>query len=211
MEVYIMKNNKEIKTSVLKKVGAVALGLGIVGASVLAGASLFPRTEEVFIEVPYTVVEYKDVIVEVPVETIVETVVEKEVEVLVDNGNLALVLKYVYENGDVEFLTEDLFDDEVEQIVDRILLIEDVKAQAKSYVIDNFAKELEKQLDYDKRDVSRISIDSDDVVFVKESADFKYEDFVVDLVVEFRYDGSKVSKDVSVEYYNGRIRTLTIN
>jgi hypothetical protein len=211
MEVYIMKNNKEIKTSVLKKVGAVALGLGIVGASVLAGASLFPRTEEVFIEVPYTVVEYKDVIVEVPVETIVETVVEKEVEVLVDNGNLVLVLNYVYENGDVEFLTEDLFDDEVDKIVDRIILIEDVKAQAKSYVIDNFAKELEKQHDYDKRDVSRISIDSDDVVFVKESADFKYEDFVVDLVVEFRYDGSKETKEVSVEYYNGRIRTLTIN
>jgi len=210
MEVYIMKNKQTNTKSVLKKVGAVALGLGIVGASVLAGASLFPKEVEVPYPVPYPVVEYKNVTV--PGETIIEYVdVEKPVEVLVDNGNLALVLDYVYENGDVEFLTEDLFDDEVDKIVDRIILIEDVKAQAKAYVLDNFAKELEKQHDYDKRDVSRISIDSDEVVFVKESADFKYEDFVVDLVVEFRYDGSKETKDVSVEYYNGRIRTLTIN
>lgn len=189
------KQNKNI----YKKAGAVALGLGIVGASVFAGASLFPKTEEV--QVPYKVVEYKDKIVtrNVTVPQIVK----------VDNENLALVLDYVYDNeGDLEFLTEDLFEDEIDQVVDRILLVEDVKAQAKSYVKSNLARELERQLDYDKRDVSRIKIE--EVLFDKNSADFKYEEFVLDVEVEYRYGTVEETKIVTVEFYNGRVRTLNI-
>lgn len=200
--------NKKNK-NVLKKAGAVALGLGIVGASVFAGASLFPKTE---IET-LTVVEYKDKIVTQNVTEIVEVEVPvevvKEVEVLVDNENLALVLDYIYDNeGDLEFLTTDLFDDEVETIVDRILLVEDVKAQAKSYVESNLARELERQLDYDRRDVSRIKIE--DVVFDKALADFKYEEFVLEVEVEYRYNNVEETKVVIVEYYNGRVRSLNI-
>ena len=201
-----MKNNKAIKTNVLKKVGAVALGLGIVGASVLAGASLFPKEVEVPYPVPYPVVEYQTV----PGETIIEYVdVEKPVEVLIDNGNLDLVLNFIYNNNDMEFITQDLDEDEINEIVERIVLLEDVASQVKSFVYSNLAKELEKQLDYDRRDVSKIKIDEDTIKFINNECDFKYEEFLVELEVEYRYDKVYETKKVEIEFYNNRVRNIT--
>ena len=205
-----MKNNKAIKTSVLKKVGAVALGLGIVGASVFAGASLFPKKVgvpySVPYPVPYPVVEYQIV----PGETIIEYVdVEKPVEVLIDNGNLDLVLNFIYNNNDMEFITQDLDEDEINEIVERIVLLEDVASQVKSFVYSNLAKELEKQLDYDRRDVSKIKIDEDTIKFINNECDFKYEEFLVELEVEYRYDKVYETKKVEIEFYNNRVRNIT--
>jgi len=54
--------------------------------------------------------------VEVPVEVI------KEVQV--DNGNMDLVLDHIYDNdGNIEYLLDDLDDDEIGLIVDRIILL----------------------------------------------------------------------------------------
>lgn len=200
------KQNKNI----YKKAGAVALGLGIVGASVLAGSQLFPKT--VVEEVIVTKVVYEDVIVEVPTIVEVPVEVEKEVIIEVDNENLALVLKYVYdEEGNLEFLTEDLFEDELDIIVDRILLVEEVKSVSVNNALSNFARELEKQHDYDRRDVSRVKLVKDSVEFVKDSADFKYSEFEIKLSVEFRYDSSVEEKEVLVKYYNGKVRNIIIN
>jgi hypothetical protein len=197
------KENKNI----YKKAGAIALGLGIVGASVFAGSKLFPET--IVEELPVEKIVYQDVIVEVPTIVTETTIVEKEV--LVDNGNLELVLKYVYDEGELEFLTEDLFEDELDLIVDRILLIEEVKSVSVDFALSNFARELEKQLDYDRRDVSKVKLVKDSVEFVKESADFKYGEFEVKLSVEFRYDSVVEEKEVLVEYYDGRVRNILID
>lgn len=189
-----------------KQVGTAAAAALIVGATL--GATFIPR--EIPVEVPVekqvTVVEYIDV----PVPYEVEKIVEKEVIVEVDNGNLDLVLEYVYENGELEFITEDLFDDEIDVIVERILLIEEVKAVSEDYALANFARELEKQHDYDRRDISRVKLVEDSVEFLKESANFKYGDFETKLSIEFRYDGVVEERDVIVEYYNGRVRSLLI-
>ena len=196
-----MKENKNTNVKKFAMAGAVALGIVAGG---FAGAYIFPN--EITNEVEVEKFIYENVTIEVPFETILEVEVEKIVEV--DNGNLQLVLDTIYEkDGDVEYLIDGLYDDEVDQIVERIMLVNEVETLAKEYTLRNFATELEKHdSSYDRRDVSRIKIDNEDLKIV--DYDFKYEDFTVEILVEFRYDGAKETKLVEVEYFNGRVRNL---
>ena len=197
---------KEIKNTNVKKVamaGAVALGL-IAGG--FAGAYMFPNTVTEYLDGEIVIEYLPGEIVYENVTVIEEVEVEKIVEV--DNENLQLVLDTIYEkDGDVEYLIDGLYDDEVDQIVERIMLVNEVETLAKEYTLRNFATELEKNdSSYDRRDVSRIKIDNEDLKIV--NYDFKYEDFTVEILVEFRYDGAKETKLVEVEYFNGRVRNL---
>ncbi len=87
--------------------------------------------------------------------------VEPEV-VEVDNENLGLVLEHIYDNeGDVNYLTEDLDDDEVEEIVERIVFVNELKSHAVDAVRDNLFDEL------DKRGVGNIELDEDEMERLK--------------------------------------------
>jgi len=144
--------------------------------------------------------------------TVVEQVeVEKIVEVKVDNGNLQLVLDTIVDNdGDVSYLTDGLFDDEVDQIVERIILTNDMKAQAQNVVSSEFLRELERQhSSFDKRDVSRVKIDLDTVTIG--DVDFKYKDATVTMDVEFRYESTKYVAQVEVEIYNNKARPIIVS
>ena len=124
---------KKQKRNLGKKLAAGMAIAGVAGLALGCGAGFIldtPDTITKVVTVPgpkevvtETVVEtvYENVTVEVPVETIVE----------VDNGNLDLVLDEVYEaDGSVEYLIEDLDDDELDQVVDRIIMIQDAKTLA---------------------------------------------------------------------------------
>jgi hypothetical protein len=144
--------------------------------------------------------------------TVVEQVeVEKIVEVKVDNGNLQLVLDTIVDNdGDVSYLTDGLFDDEVDQIVERIILTNDMKAQAQNVVNSEFLRELERQhSSFDKRDVSRVKIDLDTVTIG--DVDFKYKDATVTMDVEFRYESTKYVAQVEIEIYNNKARPIIVS
>lgn len=189
---------KKNKTSVLKKVGAIALGLGIVGASVVAGASLFPK--EVEVEVPYEVVKYETVVEEVPVEK----------EVLVDNGNLDLVLDYMLED-DVSLVTEGLEDDEVDLIVDRIMFINEAESIVKNFIKENVFKHRAKEQEVESEDYSDLhvlNIDLKDVDF--ESYDeFGYTTAKADVSVAFRYNDSGFIEDTyEVEIWNDKVKFI---
>lgn len=191
-----------------KKIGAPLIGLALLGAGVGGGFILDnPDTivEEKIINETITVV--KEVPMEVPVEVIKE--------VPVDNGNLDLVLDHVYDNnGDVEYLTDDLDDDEVQQIVDRIVFIDDVKKLAVDYVKDEGIDELDKEVvngtELDEDDVERFKIDDDSDDIIIDDVDFEYGE--AEVLVEARFEHDDVDYEVvyRVEFDEGEADDISI-
>lgn len=192
-----MKNAKKI----LGIVSAISLGVGLIG-----GATLFPHTETVekqvivnkTVEVPYEVV--KNVTVEVPVE------VEKIVEV--DNSNLDDVLNHIYDNdGNVQYLTNDLDDDEVDQIVDRIVFINEVKNLAvdavKKDLFDELDGETFNSVEFDEDDMERLRVDNDDDELVICDVDFEDKDAEVKVTGTFEQDDVKYHYTAIVEFKDG--------
>lgn len=159
---------KEKSTKVLKIVGiaAGAAALAVAGAAV--GANMFPKEVVVEKQVPVEVI--KEVPVEVPVETVKEVPVK--VEVPVDNGNLQTVLDYIYDNdGEVYKVIEDLDDNEVNQIVDRIIYENGIIVSAEELVKASGIEYLDDEMDifddgdledYRDNDVYSFRIEEDD-------------------------------------------------
>ena len=74
-----------------------------------------------------------------------QTPVIETVEVEVDNGNLDLVLEHIYDNdGSVEYLTEDLDDDQVAEIVDKIVFVNEIRDAAVKAVRAELYDEVDK-------------------------------------------------------------------
>lgn len=198
--------SKEQKPSMAKKVLGCAIA-GLVGISAGIGGSIMLMPS------PEPIVEYETVIVnntvEVPFEIIKEVEVDKVIEV--DNENLGLVLDTIFDkDGNVAYLTEGLLEDEVDQIVDRIVLVNEFELTAENLVKRSFARELAYQFPlYDARDVQRLVIDSDETV--ASNIDFMQKDADVSLEVEFRYDGKLYSADVAVEFVGGNSRPIVIS
>ena len=199
--------SKEQKPSMAKKVLGCAIA-GLVGISAGIGGSIMLMPS------PEPIVEYETVIVnntvEVPFEIIKEVEVEKVIEV--DNENLGLVLNTIFDkDGNVTYLTEGLLEDEVDQIVDRIVLVNEFELTAENLVKRSFARELAYKFssDYDARDVQRLVIDSD--ATVASNINFMQKDANVSLKVEFRHDGKLYSADVAVEFVGGNSRPIVIS
>ena len=142
-------------------------------------------------------------------EVIVEEV-EKIVEVKVDNENLQLILDHLHQkDGDVSYLLDDLMEDEVDQIVDRILLLNEVESNAGSFVISELGRFLERRGDIDdRRDISRIRIDYDSFEYVY--TDFYDNVFELTLELTARYDGDLYNVEVEVEYYRGEYYIIDV-
>ena len=216
---------KENKKSMLVKAGAIGVAGLLIGG--LGGAFLFPNT---VVDVKYevnpvdaelvaengnlqlTLEELQLYVAELEAkepEVVTET---EEVIVEVDNGNLAVVLDALYDNkGDLEFITEDLDEDEIDLIVERILFVAELKAEAEAFVLDNLAKELEYKYDWDIRDISRIRID--EITFINSESDFYRNRYLVELEVSLRYKGERIEGVVVAEqsrgkfYFDSMVRT----
>ena len=197
--------NKETSKKI-KAIGMVALA-GVTGAFV--GAFAFPVTNEVTITnteyITETVTE--EIEVEVPVEVEVEKIVE------VDNENLATVLDFIYDKeGNVEYLLDGLDDDEVDQIVDRVVFINDAESLAENFIKGNFAKYAEDNFNDVKEaeDVKVLAIDRLEVSnpdFEKYS-EFDYMTADVSARVFYTNDGGDIKEatDVSLEIWNNKVR-----
>lgn len=129
----------------------------------------------------------------VEVEKVVETVVE------VDNENLQLVLDHIYDNeGNIEYLTDDLDDDEVNEIVDRISFINDIKKLAVDEVKSEGVDELDKEVvgegddavELDDRDIERFRVYDDADELTVDDVDF--EDGDADVYVNTRFEQDDV-------------------
>lgn len=206
----------ENKTKAILAVGSAAvIALSGLGGAIIAddSAQVQALQEQVAVlnaREPVVVTETIEVPVEVPVE------VEKVVEVAVDNDNLDLVLDHLYDNnGEVSYLTNDLKDDEVEQIVDRVVFINDVKALAADYVKDEGIDELDKEVvdgvELDDRDVERFKVydDAEDIVI----DDVDFEDSDADVLVKARFEQDDVDYIAwfKVEFRDGEIDDFVID
>jgi hypothetical protein len=187
----------------IKKVGAIAASVVLVGGlGMVTGANLFPKTVveevpvEVLVEVPYSV--------EVPIEVPVEV----PVEVFVDNENLKLVLETVYDrDGNVEFLVDDLDEDELDLIVDRIVFYNDVESLIESAVKAEWEELVHREIATDgqklfRGEFARVRFDKDVDYSV---LDFDYEDAVGTLGVEFRQDDQRYRAVFEVELEDGDV------
>lgn len=188
-----------------KFIAAVALSL--IGGATL-GATLFPVEKEVetivnkTIEVP--VIEYQEILVDVPVTEYVN--ITKEV--LVDNENLDEVLKHIYDNeGSVEYLVNDLDDDELDLIVDRIVFSNEIKTLSiqaiKDDLIDEIDGEIVNRVKLHDRLIERLKInDEEDEILIK-TVDFEDKDAEVEVLGTFEQDDIKYNFTAIVEFKDG--------
>jgi len=188
-----------------KFIAAVALSL--IGGATL-GATLFPVEKEVetivnkAIEVP--VIEYQEILVDVPVTEYVN--ITKEV--LVDNENLDEVLKHIYDNeGSVEYLVNDLDDDELDLIVDRIVFSNEIKTLSiqaiKDDLIDEIDGEIVNRVKLHDRLIERLKInDEEDEILIK-TVDFEDKDAEVEVLGTFEQDDIKYNFTAIVEFKDG--------
>ena len=151
------------------------------------------------------------------------------VEVPVNSDNLDLVLKHLYDNdGTVEYLLDDLDDDELDQIVDRIVFVNEASDKAVAYVKGlDFADELEdsdlvydvlddednviETVGYDEDEVKRVRVqdDHDDIVYFDEQ-DFEDSDINMGITVNFEHDGVKLKALVLVEVEDNKVNDFEI-
>lgn len=224
----------------LKVIGAIGAGVVLIGAGAFTtGLSMDKTVQEqvaqisqleldkealdatiVDFENAEPVIEYVEVEKLVEVEKIVEVdkIVELEVEIEVDNGNLDLVLDHIYDNdGSVEYLLDDLDDDEVDQIVDRVVFINGIKTLAATEVDNEIADLLDKEeftyfdeetqtrvtVKFDEDDIERIRVQDDDDELEVIDVDFKDKDADVEVEVHFEQDDVKYKALVTVEFKDG--------
>lgn len=204
---------KQTKTNKLGKLAMAGIIAGTAVIAGFAGATLFPRTitEEVvvtetvteFVDVPVNITEY----VEVPVN------VTEYVEV--DNENLPIVLEEIYNNdGKVNYLLDDLDDDELDLIVDRIAFVNDIKAMAvaevKAELFDELDGEIVDGVKLDEDDMERLRLDDDlDELIVKE-IDFEDKDAVIEVTGSFEQEDIKYDYVVEVEFKDGEIEDFDV-
>ena len=154
------------------------------------------------------------------VPEVVETIVEVPVETLVDNGNLDLVLDHIYDNdGSVQYLTEDLDDDEVNLIVNRIVFINDIKSlaviEAENEIKDLLDKEEftfgNETITFDEDDVERVRVQSDGEDLIIDDVDFEDGDADVLVQVKFEQDDVKYLADCTVQFRDGVVDDIDLD
>lgn len=188
--------------------GAISLGVGAI-----VGAVAFPVEKEVVVE--------KNVTVEKPVEVVkyVNSTVEvvKEVEVVktvtVDNGNLSEVLQHIYDNdGNVEYLVDNLDDNEVALIADRVIFVNEVKKLSVDAIKDDLFNELDGEnvngTVLDDRDMERLRINDDANEITVESIDFEDKDADLNVTGTFEQDDVKYDFSAVVRFKDGEYDEL---
>jgi len=194
------KENTKI-ASALVKVAAISSGLVIGGI----GGYFLHQPQQVEVE--------KIVVHNNTVEVPVEVPVNVTKEILVDNGKLAEVEQFIYDNqGNVNLITSDLKDDEVDQIVDRIVFVNEFK----KFAVDAINKDLLYKVDgltvnnktIDKRYINTLRIDSDLDEISIVSVNFDDKDVTFKVTGSFRQDDKAYNYTSNVVFYNGNFDSL---
>lgn len=146
-----------------------------------------------------------------------EVEVEVEKIVKVDNENLQTVLDYVYDaKGNIRYITSGLKDNEVSQIVDRIIFVNEAKALAVQEVESVAAVELHRErvsgVILDRQDIERLRIyDKNDEVKI-DNIKFKEQDAIVTVDVRFDHLRNRYKATFEVDIREGEVfRTKVTN
>lgn len=141
-----------------------------------------------------------------------ETVIE---EVEVDSGNLKLVLDHIYDNdGSVEYLLDDLDDDEVDQIAERIVFINEIKKLAVDTVKADGIDELDREeVDgerLDEDDIERFKVYDEDEDLIIDEVDFEDSDAEVLVDVRFEQDDIEYKATFRVTFKDGTVDDIEV-
>ena len=204
-------NTKKLVAITLGVVAAAGLGFG------LAALTMQPQTEVVTVtkEVPYVVEKEVPKIVNVTKEVPVEVIKYVNKTVYVDNGNLNKVLQFMYdEEGNVEYVVDGLDDNQLNEIVDRIVFINDIKSMAVEKVKSKLFEKL------DGMEVSGITLYEDDMERLKvnddyndieiENIDFDDEDAKLLLSGTFEQHDTKYDFEAEVRFKDGDFYKLKV-
>jgi len=169
-----MKSIKEITMAV----GGVAL---VAAAGLFAGATIFPTTN--------TEVVTETIVKEIPVETVInntivkEVPVEKIVEKTITVNDKDLLEEIFVNDGDVEYLLDEVEDDTLDLIVENLGILNDGRNVAENVDIDDLAESIEDfDNDFNKDYIEDMDlnldiedIDINDIDYEDEEFEFEYE------------------------------------
>jgi len=225
-----MKNIKKT----MAVIATVAAGLGLVAGG-MAGAIMFPKTvvEPVLDNEAYNLalktgfeegklsVDTENIYTNgfnAGVESVEPIIVNNTVTetVSVDSESLPLVLDHIYDNdGKIEYLLDDLDDDEVDQIVDRIVFVNEIKKLATDYVERKLADEVDKEVvnatELDEDDVEKIRLDNDDDEIEVDNIDFEDKDAELTVTGKFRHDDVWYVFSSTVEIEDGNVEDFSVD
>jgi len=222
-----METKKIIKAVCAVGAGALLLSAGALGAGIMkndtiqeqaAQISQLQLNEESLSGVIEDLTNAEPVIEYVDNNVTVEVEVEKIVEV--DNGNLDLVLDTIYDNkGNVKYLLDNLDDDEVDQIVDRIVFANEIKSLSVSEVESEIKDLLDKEeyvfnnetVKFDEDDIERVRVQDDDDEVKVVDVDFEDSDADVEVEVKFEQDSIKYVANVIVEFRDGSVDDIELS
>jgi len=148
------------------------------------------------------------------------------IEVEVDNGNLDLVLNNLYDNAEdneyLELLTDDLDDDEVSKITDRIVFINEIKSLAVKAVKAELYDEVDMMdvvenssgtitpIQLDEDELSRLRINDDDDELSVTVDDWSDKEATVEVTGTFRQKDDNFDFTANAVFENGEFDELNI-
>jgi len=149
---------------------------------------------------------------DLPAEIIYENVT---VEVPVDNGNLDLLLNHIYDNdGSIEYITEDLDDDEIDQIAERVIFVNEIKTLAVNAVdadgVDLLDDEMVNGTELDEDDVDRFKLDDDDDEIIVDDIDFEDKDATIIVTASFEQDEIDYVSSYEVTIRDGEVDDIDL-
>jgi len=159
------------------------------------------------------VIEY--VVEEVESEESKQRIVDLELGLEDSMKSLNEVLEHIfYNDGSVEYLTEDLKEADVDDIVDRVIFITECKELAVDFVkkelLDEVDKEVVDGVELDDKEIERLKIDSDPDEIEVIDVDFEDKDSVLRLTGTFEQDDDKFDYVVDVEFKDSEIEELDV-
>jgi len=222
-----------MKKTNTKKIAAIGIAAGVIiggiGAAVggiVADDSKTVDELSILISAQEAKLEAKQAELDSIEPVVINNTIEKEVViekiVKVDNGNLSVVLDSIWDNdGNVEYLLDDLDEEDIKEIVERISFENESKVLAERLVKADIVEYIDDEEDmfgegdleeYRDNDVYRVTIDEDDTVFEIEDYDDKEATVFVRAKLKLDNDDDKETQYViaEVEVEDGKLEIVDV-
>jgi hypothetical protein len=191
-----------------KKQKALLIG-GIVAVAAFGAGVAVPPQEVVKVVTKEVVktVEVAGPIIEVEKEVFVDKIVE------VESANLPLLLETLYDfDGNVQFLTEDLDDDELDEVVTRLVAVQDAKALAFAQIKRDATDELDgiivNTTTLYEEDIRSLSILDDE--WAVDSVDYEDDEFELSVPIRFKQGAEHFEAVLQVSVKDGDAKDIDI-
>jgi hypothetical protein len=205
----------------VKKILAVGLGgVVLLGLGGFAGSQIFPK--EVVVTRTVTEVQTIEDTARVDILTAQVTDLQAQLDVKPDvitevkevqSKDLPLVLEHIFNNGgNIDYITQDLDDDEIGLIVDRIILVDDFKKLSVQSIEKDLFDKLDGEIvdgtELDNKDMEKLRINDGADEIIIDDIDFQDNDATLIVSGSFKQDDVKFLFDAEVIFRDGEYDEL---